>query len=88
MMFFIVGIGDDPWITVLITALFEMPCLFLVSVLVKFCPRKHLYMILYIPSMFAAGALVFTSKGESAAFDSGIISRETHLMTDCHAETR
>lgn len=64
MMFFIVDNGDDPWIGVLIAGLFEIPCLLLVSVAVKFGPRKVLYLIIYVTSGLSAAVLVFTNKGE------------------------
>lgn len=65
MMFFVVNDGENPWINVLYTGLFEIPCLFLTAILVKYGRRRLLYLILYTVSGISAGALFFTDKGQS-----------------------
>lgn len=65
MIFFVVNDGDNIWMNVLFTGLCEIPCLFIVALLVEYGPRKVLYLIIYLTSGVAAGALFFTNESKS-----------------------
>ena len=64
MMFFVVNDGDNIWLNVLIIGLFEIPCLFIVAMLVEYGPRKVLYWMIYLTSGISAGAIFFTREGK------------------------
>lgn len=70
MLFFVVNEGKNPWINFLYTGLLEVPALLVATVLVKYCRRKMLYLVLYSISAVAAGAILFTTAGESVRYRS------------------
>ena len=64
MMFFVLNEGPNPWMNFVYAGLVEFPPLLAATLLVKYCPRKLLYVLLYAMIGSAAVGILATSDGE------------------------